>query len=252
VKGALALAAVLGLLAVAVRAAEPDLPRPDGFVTDRAGVLGTATRTRLERLLEELRARTGAEIAILTVPTTAPFDDFTYALRVAEAWRPGRKGEDTGVLFLLAVDDRKLRMLVGYGLEGVLPDGLVGEIQDTEVVPALRAGDYDQAVLGGTLALASRIAADRGVALTGVPPPRRAPEVGLPAWVIVVALLALVLLMLYQARHGPPRLRRSRGGFGVPYPGPLDFGGGGFGGGGGGFGGFGGGGFGGGGAGRSW
>src|SRR5439155_1414076 len=80
------------------------------------------------------------------VDTTAPLDDFTYAMRIADAWKPGRKREDTGVVFLVATRDRKLRILVGYGLEGILPDGLVGEIEDREVVPAFRAGRIDEGV----------------------------------------------------------------------------------------------------------
>jgi uncharacterized protein len=230
------------------RAAEPPVPAPTGWVTDLAGVLPPETRDRITRLVDELRAKTGAEVAVVTVETTAPLDDFTYAMRIADAWKPGRKGEDTGVVFLVATRDRKLRVLVGYGLEAVLPDGLVGEIADREVVPAFRAGRVAEGVWRGVAALAARIAAARGVELTGAPPPAagRPAPVPVPGWVVLVVLV-LFLVMLYQASR-PSRFRR--GGF---YPfGFGGFGGGGFGGGGGGFGGFGGGSFGGGGAGRSW
>jgi len=238
----------LGVAALAlVAASEPPIPRPDGFITDRASVIDPATRTRLTNLLDELRTKTGAEIAIVTVDSTQPLDDFTYAMRVADAWKPGRKKDDTGIVFLLAVGDRKLRIVTGYGLEGILPDGLVGEIEDREIVPALKAGRIPEAIWNGTAELARRIAADRGVTLTGVPPRRPAPEpVPLPSWVVLLLVLVVLVLMLYQARH-PSRFRG-----GGPYF-PGGFGGGGFGGySGGGSGGFGGGGFGGGGAGRSW
>src|SRR5205814_758955 len=119
----------------APRPAAPPVPVPVGYVTDLAHVIGPDVRARIERLNQELRGKTGAEIAVVTVETTAPLDDFTYAMRIADAWKPGRKGEDTGVVFLVATRDRKLRVLVGYGLEGILPDGLVGEIEDREVVP---------------------------------------------------------------------------------------------------------------------
>ena len=244
--------ALLALLCAALGAAaldEPPVPRPEGFVTDRAGVLPPATRTRITKLVEELQARTGAEIAVLTVDSTQPLDDFTYAMRVAEAWKPGRKRDDTGIVFLVAAKDRKLRILVGYGLEGILPDGLVGEIEDTEIVPEFRAGRMDEGIWRGVAALASRIAADRGVTLTGVPPPRPRPQNGLPTWVLVLIVLALAALILYQTSH-PSRFGRGRG---FPYYGGFGGGfGGGYGGGGGGFDGFGGGSFGGGGAGRSW
>ena len=245
----LALTALAMLLARGAPAAEPPVPAPHGFVNDLSHVLSPPTTTRLTRLLEELRAKTGAEIALLTVDTTAPLDDFNYAMRVADAWKPGRKGEDTGVVFLVATKDRKLRILVGYGLEGVLPDGLVGEIQDRYVVPAFREGHYEDGIAKGIEVLASYIAASRGVTLTGVPPPPpRARPAQPPGWLMIIVVLVLLGLVLYQASRPQGLRRQRRGGF-YPYFGGL---GGGFGGGGGGFDGFGGGSFGGGGAGRSW
>ncbi len=244
-RSGLGAAALCALAAVATRAAEPPIPAPRGFVTDLAGVISASAESRISGLLEELQQKTGAEIVVVTVPTTQPLDDFTYALRIAEAWKPGRKREDTGVVFLVAVEDRKVRILVGYGLEGILPDGLVGEIIDRAIVPAFRGGHMDGGIWRGVAELATRIAAARGVELSGAPPRTRGePASAPPAWVLVAAVLILIALVLYQASR-PARFRR-RGFF------PFGFGGGGFGGGGGGFGGFGGGSFGGGGAGRSW
>jgi len=231
-------------VAFASAAPEPSIPTPQGFVTDRAGVVSADVERRLTRLLEELRQKTGAEIAVVTVDTTAPLDDFGYALRIADAWKPGRRKEDTGIVFLVAVRDRKIRILTGYGVEGILPDGLVGEIEDREILPAFRAGHLDDGIWRGVVALASRIAAARGVELTGVPTREQPREVALPPWLVLVVLLLFLALMLYGAQQRASGFGRSRG---FPYGG---FGGG-FGGGGGGFG-FGGGGFGGGGAGRSW
>ena len=240
------------LLAVALvaraRAAEPPVPVPQGYVTDLAHAIGPDVQRRIERLNQELRDKTGAEIAVVTVETTAPLDDFTYAMRIADAWKPGRKGEDTGIVFLVATRDRKLRVLVGYGLEGILPDGLVGEIEDREVVPAFRAGRVDEGVWRGVAALAARIADARGVALTRAPPRSAPGPAPLPGWVVLLVILVFAALVLYQASTRPNRFRR--GGFSPA--GPFGGFGGGFGGGGGGFGGFGGGSFGGGGAGRSW
>src|SRR5438128_11181054 len=242
------LAALLAVAFVAsARAAEPPVPVPQGYVTDLARVIGPDARGRIERLDEELRDKTGAEIAVVTVETTAPLDDFTYAMRIADAWKPGRKREDTGVVFLVATRDRKLRVLVGYGLEGILPDGLVGEIEDREVVPAFRAGRIDEGVWRGVAALAGRVAASRGVTLGNAPAarPESPAPTPLPTWVVLLVILLIVAgLVLYVAAF-PQRLQSSR----RPYWGSGGFGGGGFGGGGGGFGGFGGGSFGGGGAG---
>jgi uncharacterized protein len=245
--------ALLALAGLAARGAA-EVPRPEGFVTDRAGVIDPATKDRLTALLGELQQKTGAEIAVLTVDTTEPLDDFSYAMQVAEAWKPGRKKEDTGLVVLVAVKDRKVRILTGYGLEEILPDGLVGEIRDREMLPAFRAGDMSGGIWNGVGELANRIAVSRGVQLTGAPQARPAEptQQALPLWVVLL-LVAVVLLMSVR-RSGGGRGLRSGGG---PVILPGGFGGGrggfgGFGGGGGGFGGFGGGDFGGGGAGGSW
>jgi uncharacterized protein len=250
---------VATFLAGAARAlaGEPAIPRPEGVVTDRAHVIAPDAAARIARLADELRQKTGAEIAVLTVDSTAPLDDFTYAMRVADAWRPGRKREDTGLLFLIVTKDRKLRVLTGYGLEGILPDGLVGAIEDEDVLPAFREGRVSDGIERGVRAFASRIAAAKGVSLEtgppvrGVRPPEPAPE-PLPLWLVLLVLLLFFGFFVYAASRAGPARRGRRGVF---FPGGFgggDFGGGGFGGGGGGFGGFGGGGFGGGGAGRSW
>jgi len=245
--------ALVLLRVLPLAAGDVQLPTLRGFVTDAAGVLSAAEQARLRSVIEGLRARTGAEIAVVTVPTTAPLDDFSYAMRLADAWKPGHAGTDTGVVFLVATQDRKLRVLVGYGLEGILPDGLVGEIEDREVVPEFRAGRMGSGIVRGVEALATRI--ERGLAGQEQPPSPRAKR-GVPAWVVLLVILVVVALMLYEARKDAQGLRGRRG-WRPPIVWPGGFGGDrggfdGFGGGGGGFGGFGGGTFGGGGAGRSW
>lgn len=226
--------------------AEPPIPAPQGFVTDTTGRVGAGARQKMTALIQELQQKTGAEIAVLVVETTEPLDDFTYAMKVADTWKVGKKGEDSGVVILLALKDRKLRIVTGYGVEGILPDGLIGNIEDRYMIPPLRQGDVDGALWGGVTEIARRIAADKGVQLTGMPAARARGRNDVPPWIIVLALVLFVGLSLMQRRYG------RRGGGPIFLPG----GGGGFhdgfGGGGGGFGGFGGGSFGGGGAGRSW
>ncbi len=246
--------AVALVAAATAQLATPGIAPPTGFVNDRAAVLDPATRTKLTQLLDELKQKTGAEIAVLTVDTTAPLDDFTYGMQVADAWKMGKNGEDTGALVLVAVRDRKLRVLVGYGLEGILPDGLIGAIEDREMLPAFRGGDYSTGILRGVAEMARRIADSRGVVLSGAPEPGprpvRSAAQPIPLWALL--LIAVVLMMLISRGGGRRRWGRGPmifpGGFGGSSGGGF----GGFGGGGGGFGGFGGGGFGGGGAGRSW
>ncbi len=233
-----------------VRGEEPEIPAPVGFVNDFAHVLDADTARGLEALIGELRAKTGSEIAVVTVASTQPLTVFDYAMRVAEKWKPGAKGKDNGVVLLVAVQDRELFIATGYGIEGALPDGLVGQIRDQVIVPRFRAGDMPGGIRAGTEALAAQIAREYGVTLAGA---RIAPlqQRRRPQQVGIVPLLILVVVVIFLIRSGMWPLLflphgRSRGTFGG------GFGGGGFGGGGGGFGGFGGGGFGGGGAGGRW
>jgi uncharacterized protein len=246
---------VVALWSEASTAADPTVPQPRGYVSDYVGALDAGTVSELDGLIGELKRATGSEIAVVVVGSTAPLDAFDYAMKIAEAWKPGAPGKDNGVVFLVAVKDRKVFILTGYGIEGALPDGKVGEIRDRLVLPAFRDGDYARGIRAGTQALAELIARDAGVRLSGqrqAPPPRSgSPPLGL----ILVVLVAIILLMaMSRVPRGPAGFGGRRRGFGGPYPGSFGggFGGGGFGGGGGGFGGFGGGGFGGGGAGGSW
>jgi uncharacterized protein len=259
--GALALLAVVVLAVAPTRAATISVPQPQGYVSDFAGILDAGTKARLTNVIRELKEKTGAEIAVVTVRTTKPETAFDYAMAIAEQWKPGTKGKDNGVVFLVATDDRELQILTGYGVEGPLPDGKVGEIRDRLVVPAFRAGDYARGIADATTTMASLIAADAGVKLTGVPPPtrRRAPSGGGGLGLLLLLILIIVVLSRMGGGGGGSGMRRRRGGFAGPIilGGGGGFGrGGGFGGGGfggdGGFGGFGGGGFGGGGAGGKW
>jgi len=243
-------------------AATIDVPKPQGYVSDFAGILDAATKTRLTGVIRELKEKTGAEIAVVTVRSTEPEPAFDYAMAIAEQWKPGAAGKDNGVVFLVATDDREMQILTGYGVEGPLPDGKVGEIRDRLVVPAFRAGDYARGIADATTTMAALIAADAGVTLTGAPQPvRRRGAQGGGGFLVLLLVIAIIVVlnMMGGGPGGGPGMRRRRGGFGGPIilGGGGGFGrGGGFGGGGfggdGGFGGFGGGGFGGGGAGGKW
>ena len=138
--GLLAVAALAWLPLVSPRPAAAqakhiDVPPPGGFVSDFAGVVEPATRQQLELLIQELKQKTGAEIAVVTLRSTQPETIDDYAMAIAERWKPGVAGKDNGVVFLVATDDRKMHILTGYGVEGPLPDGKVGAIRDQLVVP---------------------------------------------------------------------------------------------------------------------
>lgn len=255
----LALACLLTLLALRVEAAPAPLPTPIGFVSDFAGVIDAGTSTRLTNRIRELKQKTGVEIAVVTLQTTEPDSVPERALRLAEAWKPGDRDKDNGIVFLVSVGDRELFIATGYGIEGALPDGLVGEIRDRTIVPKFRTGDVAGGIEAGVDRMAAIVAREYRVELTGSPSPEAPPT---PRFtksdLIILAIILLVVFgpYLFGWNGGPPgaqggRPRRSWN-VGPPMWGGT-FGGGGFGGsGGGGFGGFGGGSFGGGGAGGKW
>ena len=135
------LAAALLLAAPLAAVAEVAVP-PVARVTDLTATLSDQQRGALEQRLAAFEQRKGSQVAVLLVPTTAPETIEQYGIRVAEAWRLGRKGVDDGAILLVAKDDRALRIEVGYGLEGALPDAIAKRIVDDVIVPRFRDGDF--------------------------------------------------------------------------------------------------------------
>jgi uncharacterized protein len=222
-------------------------PSPRGAVNDFGNVIDSANAARMEALAREVLQKTGTAVVVATVDTVGENEDYSlYANGLYKAWGIGKKGEDKGVLIFLTVKERQVRIETGYGVEGILPDGLVGEILDKYVVPLLKEGNYGKALYNGMYACSVYIAKDAGVQLSGSPAPyrtkARAEKKGINIFVIIIFLIVAALLL--GTRTGRSMLpwllllflSGSRGG------------GGGFSGG---FGGFGGGGSGGGGSGRS-
>ncbi|MCB1596541.1 MAG: YgcG family protein [Gammaproteobacteria bacterium] len=143
------LVAVLLLAAQCVSAAVLPVPAPAGRVVDATGTLSVGERSALEAKLAELEARKGAQIVVLLVPTTRPEAIEQFSMRVVEAWKPGRKGIDDGVLLLVATEDREVRIEVGYGLEGAIPDAAANRIIDEFIVPSFRQGDFAGGIEAG-------------------------------------------------------------------------------------------------------
>lgn len=137
------------LLATQLAAAEVAVPPLKARVTDLTGTLSAEQRAALEQKLAAFETRKGAQIAVLLVPTTQPEAIEQYSIRVAEAWQLGRKGVDDGVLFLVAKNDRKLRIEVGRGLEGAIPDAIAKRIGSDIVAPYFRQGDFYGGVTAG-------------------------------------------------------------------------------------------------------
>jgi uncharacterized protein len=239
---------ISGVSALAERV--EDLPKPTDYVSDFAHVLSPEAVARLDRICEQLdHSAANAQVAVVTIRTLDGVDPAEFANALEDKWKMGKKGSDRGVLVFLAVDDHKRRIEVGYGLEGILNDAKLGDI-GREMVPNLRANDFDGAVTGAVGEVAQVIAADAKVTLTDEGPVQQSRPVHHGS-----AIGKLILLVILLALFGGFHLFRFLLGFGLF----SGFGGGGWSGGGGGgdsggggFGGFGGGGFGGGGAGGDW
>jgi uncharacterized protein len=244
----LALALILTLTAhVAFAENKYPLPR-DTAVNDFANVIDAENAAKMEALAQEVLQKTGTAVVVATVPSIGENEDYNmYANGLYQAWGIGKKGEDKGVLIFLTVKERKIRIETGYGVEGILPDGRVGEILDKYVVPFLKEGQYGKGLYNAMYACSAFIAKEANVQLSGSPMPYRtnvqAQQKGINVFGIIFFFIALAFLLgTRTGREMLPILLMmflsgGRGG-----------GGGGFGGG---FGGFGGGGSGGGGAGRS-
>ncbi|NJD62258.1 MAG: TPM domain-containing protein, partial [Deltaproteobacteria bacterium] len=173
---AVALLLLMVLAVPALRAAgEPAIPPATGYVTDTAGILGE-WRAKTEKLCREIEGQTGAEVSVLTVTTTAPLETQQYAQQVFDRWKIGKKGKDNGVLILVASADRKLWIATGYGVEGVLPDGKVGEIRDRVLRPLFRQGRYGEGIYMGVAAIGSVLSGGKIAAPKDTARPHRAYE----------------------------------------------------------------------------
>ncbi len=224
---------------------------PTDYVNDFAHVLDPTTIAQLDNICQQLDQKAHAQIAVVTVNSLDGSDIESYAVALYKQWGIGSKATDHGVLILLAVQDRKYRIEVGYGLEPILPDGMVGGI-GREAVPLLQQNDYNGAVSLMTSRVADVIAQDAGIELTGARPqlpeqPRVQPGRQLSGKQLLILGVILLIVLLTPLRKVLFYFLLFGGGGGGG-----GYGGGGFGGGGGGFGGFGGGSSGGGGASGSW
>jgi len=247
----------LGVDRAAAQQPPPQLTAP---VNDFANVIDAASEQTLDDRIRALRQATKDTLVVVTVPTYQPYGSIEeYAVKMFENGGRGigDKGKDNGLLILVAVNDRKIKIEVGYDLEGIIPDGFAGQTIREAITPAFRRGEYGPGLVDAATRLINRIGEQRGVAIPNVPasePARRSRGSNFP-WIPLIWILVIIIL---SSRGGRRRRRRYWGGGpwsnwsgGAGGFGGGGFGGGGFGGFGGGGGGFGGGGFGGFGGGRS-
>jgi uncharacterized protein len=207
----LRLGVLLGLGASAVWAVDWKALRSQGYVSDFAGVVDAGSKVRLEAYCSAVERATGAQIAMVTIPSLQgePIED--VANTIFRAWGVGQKGKNEGILLLLSIGDRRDRLEIGYGLEPILPDGLDGSILRA-MRPALRQQDYGDALTAAAQTLGSAIADSKHVTLTERLP-QRTPQPSAPSipWPLI---LGGIFLLIWLMRSGGPRGYGGGGGGG--------------------------------------
>jgi uncharacterized protein len=219
--------------------------KASGWISDFAGIIDSATTDKLNGLIAEIEKKTGAEIAVVTIKSLDgdSLEDFTN--RLFNKWGVGKKGKDNGVMVLVSLDDRKIRIEVGYGLEEVIPDGLAGTIIREEMTPRFRQGSYGDGIFAGVYAVSAHIAEFYKSTLDTEQPPqvtynavgtyRKASPLEMALGIIFMIVMAIIFIknpwlfiLLFMSGRGGGRYGGG-GGFGGGFGG---FGGGGSGGGG--------------------
>lgn len=218
-----------------------------GYVNDFAGCVPSDYERKITSVILEVKEKTGAEIAVVTIPTTGGEDITMYSVNLYTEWGIGEKGKDNGVLITVAMDDKRTWITTGYGLEGIIPDATAGDIWRNIMRPLFKEGNYGGGILNGVIVIAEIILKEHGQTLSGGVKPDISYKQERERGCGVIGLPILFLLFLIFGWRIIPFLLLGRM---VGYWSGGSFGGsGGFGGG---FGGFGGGATGGGGAGGGW
>lgn len=254
--GFAALVFLLLIFASPTLAAEPNFPPLTGRVVDDAGILNASTQSRLTDMLAAHERATGEQVVVVTLPSLQGYTIEDYGYQLGRYWGIGQKGKNTGAILIVAPSEHKVRIEVGYGLEGTLTDAICSTIIQNYILPSFKRGDFNAGVIAGTRSILA--------VLGGEPAPAnvRAHTSSLVVFLpfLVMLLIQIIIAVAQSSVPRPPRAAYSPDydgaywGPGVSGQGPGGWGGGGFYGGGGGGGGFSGGGgsFGGGGASGSW
>ncbi len=237
---------ILSFFVSSAVASTPEPPAvPHDYVIDLAGVIPEEIQARLNAYLKELEQKTTAQVLVLTVQSLDGQSVEEFAFNTKEKWKLGQKGKDNGVLIVVATKDRKYRFEIGYGLESILPDSVVGSIGREYLVPYFRKGDFGLGIYTATVVVANTIALNEGVQITGMPGIRQTRDAhagrSLGSFqtivVIVFAVIAIILFITHPRQCFLIMLASQLGGGRGGWAGGGGFGGGSFGGGGGGSGG---------------
>lgn len=224
---------LLLLLACGIAAAEPKFPPLSGRVVDGAGLLDPAAMNRLDAQLSAFERASGIQLVIATLPDLQGYEIEEFGYQLGRFWGIGQKDKNNGVLLIVAQAERKVRIEVGYGLEGTLTDALSATIIQSVIVPRFKTGQFEAGIEQGAAAIMAALKGEYQ------PPPRRDDSSPSRGGLLIFLLMLMAMMFLHSFRGGPGGF--GGGGRGIFLPG--GFGGGGGMGGGMGGGGFGGGGF---------
>jgi uncharacterized protein len=221
---------IFGLGAIPLPAVTPPIPaQPPDYVVDLAGVLDRATQDSLDARLRDLEAKTTAQVVVLTINSLdgEPLEEFSH--QTAVKWGIGQKGKDNGVLITVVVKDRKYRIEVGYGLEAIVPDSLVGSLGRQYLVPNFKKGDFAAGIVAVVTEIAHIIATGSGGAPAPLPETGGQGQLALLLLVFIGLVLLFIVLNASRIANATRRGRRfGGGGFWFGSGGGWSLGGGGF------------------------
>ncbi|HYA93405.1 MAG TPA: TPM domain-containing protein [Thermodesulfobacteriota bacterium] len=169
-----------------------DIPRLQGYVNDYAGMISPSAKSKIEQGLSAFEQSDSTQIVILTVPSLEGEDIEQFGIKVGEAWKIGQKGKDNGAILIVSKQERKMRIEVGYGLEGRLTDLTAGRIIDLVIKPRFQQGDFDGGFIAG---VSSMIAATRGE-FRAEPRPVRQRQRGVPPFLSIFLFFGIFTLIL--------------------------------------------------------
>ena len=224
------------LLGISLICAAQDItyPSPKGYVNDYAGILSRQTAQAIDSVCRQIESKTTAQIALVIVNTTKPFEIEQYAVELFQRWSIGQKGKDNGLLVLVAINDKGVRIETGYGLEGAIPDAIAHNIIYQIIIPEFKQGQYEKGLLLAVLSIADLIAKEYNVSLdlderlSDVRPSEKRQMTPLVVLIYVILFILLFGIrsgLLFFFILGPTGRRRggywygsgmggSRGGFG--------------------------------------
>lgn len=217
-----------------------EVPALKGYVNDYANIINKNDEVELEKYLKSVEDTTGAQIAVLTIPSLKGEDLAVFSLKAASTWGLGKKGDNNGALLLVALQEREVRIEVGYGLEGLLTDAKCGLIIRNVIIPQFKSGDYSEGILKGVQNMGGLVTNDQEMVSKSVTEEAENPDSIVASFFIIIWLIFIFIVIASKSTR---RRRRYIGGVFIPpvhhthYGGSSFSGGGGFHGGGGSFGG---------------